>query len=436
MALKKTKFATDVKAAKEKKNIGGAGDGTYFDKKTKTWGFRAVRDGKDIRRKGFLTKTEAKKARIDFLAEVQKKVEDDQKQPINEENTTITLREIYEHYKKYGSMEKREATLTKQESMWKNHISSTFGDRPIVTISSGELKNYLIQLYYQGSEYNNFKESYAYGYVEGFLKFFYLLWGYARRMQWISRDTYCVMCEDKSTKLDMPEKTKEDEDEEKIETYTQEEVKKMMERLKDTNLYTALLCGYYLGVRISECFGLMWSDIDWSKKTITIQRQMLMQSPHRVLCPCKTTTAKRVIDIPTPLYIHLKEKKKIVEENRQHYGTSYRDTECVKVRMKKCQDDDLIGGDFINRQKNGQILTPDSVKSWGVKIGTELGIHFKYHNLRHTHASFLAAVNCPIPKLMERLGHKKIETTSRYYLGSNEIADEKLKEGLKLLEIQ
>lgn len=425
------------KKVEKPKNRGGAGDGTFYDKASKTWGFRAVRDGKDFRRKGFYTKTEAKQARIDFVAEIQAKTEEDKMpQSVSDENTKITLEEVYEHYIKYGSYEKRDATLTKQGSLWKNHIKPAFGDRPITSISSGELKNFLIQLYYQGSEFNRFEESYAYGYVEGFLKFFYLLWGYARRMQWISRDTYCVMCEDKGTKLDMPAKTKEDEDEEEIVTYTKDEIKVMMGRIKETNLYTAFLIGYYLGVRISECFGLRWSDIDWDKHTITVQRQMLMQSPHRVLCPCKTTTAKRIIDVPMPLYIHLQSYKKQQEENKVHYGTSYRDTEVVKVRMKKGQDDDLVGGDFINRQRNGQILTPDSMKSWGKKIKDELGIHFKYHNLRHTHASFLAATNCPIPKLMERMGHKKIETTSKYYFGKNEIADEKLKEGLKLLEIQ
>ena len=132
----------------------------------------------------------------------------------------------------------------------------------------------------------------------------------------------------------------------------------------------------------------------------------------------------------------MKEKKEQEKANRKYYGTSYRATEVVKVRMKRGQDDDLVGGDFINRQRNGQLLTPDSMKSWGVKIGDELGIHFKYHNLRHTHASFLAAINCPMPKLMHRLGHKKISTTSKYYFGPNEIADQKLIEGLKEIEIQ
>ena len=52
----------------------------------------------------------------------------------------------YEHYMEFGSTEKREGTLKKQHSIWKNHDEPTFGDRPLVSIGVGELKNYLIQL--------------------------------------------------------------------------------------------------------------------------------------------------------------------------------------------------------------------------------------------------------------------------------------------------
>lgn len=56
----------------------------------------------------------------------------------------------------------------------------------------------------------------------------------------------------------------------------------------------------------------------------------------------------------------------------------------------KNQNDDLVGGNFISRQRNGHLLTTDSMKSREVKIEKESGIHFKFRNLRYTHASFLA----------------------------------------------
>ncbi len=425
--LKKDKIL-EKKAKTQKKAPSVSRDGIYYDENSKTWGFRAVRDGKDVRKRGYVTKTEAKEARINFLAEYQTAKT---KRP--DTDTEVTLKEVYEHYMKYGSLEKRAGTLRKQQSLWENHIGPTFGNRTMVSIGVGELKNYLIELYHKGSRYNKFESGYAYSYVEGFLKLFYLLWGYARRMYWISRDTYRTMCEDKKMRLEMPKKVDEDTYEHHIETYSQEEIQRMAERLKSTNLYTAFLMGYYLGVRISECFSTRWSDIDWDAHTIRIGCQLLMESPHRVLTQCKTVAGRRTIDIPDPLYDHLKELKKQQDANKKHYGKSYRATEIVKVHMKTNQDVNLKGGDFINRKTNGELLTSDSMKSWAVKIKRELGIPFKYHNLRHTHASILAACNAPIPKLKERLGHTKIETTMKYYIGENEIANDKMKESLKSL---
>ena len=418
-----------MKNVKSKKpiNVGGAGDGLKYDDKTKSWGFRIVRDGKDYRRKGFKTKTEAKQARNALELELNNEIE-------NKESVEIpTLLEVYKHYVSHGSAEKREATLKKQDSMWVNHINAVFGSRLVDSIKSGEVNNFLGQLYIRGSEYNGYANGYAYGYVEGFLKFFYLLFGYSRRMDWINREAYNALCKDDDTRITMPKKQDGDDEDDKIITYTQEEIQKMRERIKDSSLYTAFEIGYYCGLRISECFGLMWEDIDWVNHTMTIRRQMLKSGVHRVLVPCKTTKAKRVIDIPDALYALLQEKKQQQENDKKVYGSSYKATETVRVRMRAGQDDPLTAGQFINRMPDGTLLSSDSMKSWVKKFKDDLGIAFKYHNLRHTHASYLAALNVPLPKLMERLGHLKIETTSKYYFGKNEIADERMREPLKML---
>lgn len=409
------------------RNIGGAGDGLKYDEISKTWGFRIVRDGKDYRRKGFKTKTEAKQARNALELELNGTVE-------NKDIVEIpTLKGVYGHYVSHGSSEKREATLKKQDSMWVNHISSVFGSRLVDSIKSGEVNNFLSQLYIRGSEFNKFDSGYAYGYVEGFLKFFYLLFGYSRRMDWITKENYNALCKDADTRITMPRKQDDYDEDGEITTYSSAELRDMRERIKESSLYTAFEIGYYCGLRISECFGLMWEDIDWVNRTMVIRRQMLKSGVHRVLVPCKTTKAKRTIDLPDALYTILKEKKEQQENDKILYGSSYKGNETVRVRMKVGQDDPLTAGGFINRRPDGTLLSSDSMKSWVKKFKDELGISFKYHNLRHTHASYLAALNVPLPKLMERLGHLKIETTSRYYFGKNEIADERMKQSLNML---
>ena len=44
------------------------------------------------------------------------------------------------------------------------------------------------------------------------------------------------------------------------------------------------------------------------------------------------------------------------------------------------------------------------------------GIDFKYHNLRHTYATQCTFNNVNMLLLMKMLGHKKPDTTKRYYL--------------------
>jgi integrase len=74
--------------------------------------------------------------------------------------------------------------------------------------------------------------------------------------------------------------------------------------------------------------------------------------------------------------------------------------------------DDL---DFIKIKPNDKLLTSDSEKILG-RIGRkELDINFKYHNLRHIHASKLAEMNVPTVVVKARLGHSKIETILKYY---------------------
>lgn len=419
--MKTEEMKKRAKAAKEKskkKNIGGAGDGLFYDSKSKKWGFRVSREGKDTRRKGFNTKTEAKQARIEFLANYDEEVAK------KDAPSVYTFEDVYNHYMEFGSLDKREGTTTKQESNWRCHIKAAFGDKDINTTTTGEINNYLSQLYIRGDEFNNYSSGYAYGTVEGFLKNFYLFYGYAYRMGWVSREKYFLMCKDEDIRITMPKKQAEDaEDDEIVETYTEEEINRMRERIKDSSLYLSFECGYYLGLRISENFGIMWSDIDFNKKTLTVRRQMLKSGVHRVLVPVKTVKANREIDIPDVLIELLKEHKAKQEENKLKYGTAYKATETVRVRMKKGQDDPLTSGDFVHRMDDGTLLSSDSMKSWTRNFKKDLNIEFKYHNLRHTHASILAALNFPLFKLMDRLGHKKVETTRRYYLGKNETAD-------------
>ena len=49
-------------------------------------------------------------------------------------------------------------------------------------------------------------------------------------------------------------------------------------------------------------------------------------------------------------------------------------------------------------------------------INYELGIHFNFHALRHTHATMLIEAGVPVKAVSERLGHGNIRTTLETYV--------------------
>ncbi len=326
----------------------------------------------------------------------------------------MTLEMVYEHYMSSAEAKsKAPSTIAKQVSMWDTHIAERFGDKELKDITLADLQNYLHELYTV--------KGYQYTYVEGFLRFFYLLWGYAYRLDKIDYERYIKMFVDKKTRLTMPQMTQADfeEAEGPIETYTDYQIYEMETLMqgdeKNSNLLTAFYLGLYCGLRISEVFAVRWRSVDWIEGTITVNRQMHYEDEMLKLCPVKTLTSVRKVYMPKVMHNYLYDLYTAQSEQKKALGRAYKNTERVFDTML---DKEILEGDFVNRKANGEILTVNSMKYWSKKFKSELGIDFKFHKLRHTYASNCAAQNMNLRMLMEMMGHKKIETTQKYYIST------------------
>ena len=225
---------------------------------------------------------------------------------------------------------------------------------------------------------------------------------------------------DKGTKLKMPIISQEDADEyDNIEIYNSYEISQINKIFEGTNCYTAFLLGYYCGLRISETFGLLWSDYNWDTHKLKICRQMNYEDGCFCLRPVKTLKSSREIDVPDFLHKHLIEK---IRAQKRHPTQAYllRASEIVLDKTKRDSVVEIKGGDFINRKDNGELLTINSMKYYAKEIKRKTGINFKYHSLRKTHLSYLASNNVPAIEVMNRAGHKKFETTMKYYVNSTQ----------------
>lgn len=414
------------------------GDTGLFQLNNGNWAYRIIIERKgqkktdttcrqDEQGNPFKTKKQAKEARENKLFEL--------KQPKEPVIKDVKLSEVYNKYIKEGTRGKAPATIKKQSSMWEKHVEKNFGDRYMSQITLSDLQNYLQKLYSHGDDLDTHDGGYTYAYVEGFLKFFYLLFGEAYRAEFIDPLRYTRMFIDKGSRLTMPPMTQEDAiNEDNVQVFTERELRKINHVMERGNCHTAFMLGYHLGLRIGECFALMWKDINWEAGTITINKQMQYEDGCFCLGPVKTLRSVRTIEMGKALNNYL--CNAFVKQSNQRLALKdgYRDTELVLDKTKSGKIVKIFGGDFINRKENGKLLNINSIKYWSRTIKEETEIDFHYHSLRKTHATMMANLNTPVLELMNRLGHKKYETTMAYYINSNQLSKDTLKENLDRLD--
>jgi integrase len=201
----------------------------------------------------------------------------------------------------------------------------------------------------------------------------------------------------------------------KIKTYTQEELDMFEKRFSSTNLLSAFKLGRALGARCGEVFGFLWSDVDWDNHTITVNNQLVYEDGMWCMRNLKSTSSYRVIEIQDSLYDYLKVLKATQEQQKAELGVAYADTKVAIDKGRNKPKEIAYNLSFINIKPDGGLLTPDSEKVLGRIARNELNCNFKFHNLRHTHASWLAEKGVPVIVVKARLGHSKIETTLKYY---------------------
>lgn len=393
-------------------------DTGIYQLKNGYWGFRyvIVVNGQRVERRRnvdengnpFKTKTSASKAR-------QAMIEHERNHSASQ-NIILrkTVTEVYNEYCEFGRAGKAYATIKKQDSLWNNHIKAKFGKRYVDDISVAEVNDYLTELYYT--------ENRAYTYTESFLKFFYLIFGQSYSRNYLSAEQYDKLCKNKDTKIHMP-KIKIDEETDII-TFSDDEMSVLSQYFTGTNAETAFMLGKYCGLRINECYGLKWCNVDFKKGIIKIDRQMQYQDGVIKLVSLKTRNARREIVIATPLKRYLKKVKQhrdevavLLEEQREQNQTFLMDMGKSKISSLE----------LVNSLDDGKIQTVNSMKYHTQKIKKLYGITFKYHYLRHTYGTRLAMMNTPMHILCNQMGHASGNVTQKYYLGNS-------KQGLEILK--
>lgn len=314
-----------------------------------------------------------------------------------------TVAEVYKEYCEKGRSGKAYATIRKQDSLWENHLQAKFGKKLVSNISVAEINDYLADLYYN--------HDYSYRYVESFLKMFYLILGQAYSRNYLDIDNYNKLCINKNTKISMP-KLKVDEDLD-IVIFDSSELSLLDSYFKGSNLETAYMIGKYCGLRVNECFGIKWDNVDVNNGTITIDRQMQYQDGLIKLVPLKTRNAKRTVYMCDKLKEYMQQKYNEHKQNAKKLAKLRRQNQKI---IEDINGVPLSSTELVNSLPDGKIQTINSVKYHAKEIQKRYNIAFKYHYLRHTYGTLMAEMNTPDHLLCKQLGHGNIQVTQRYYI--------------------
>lgn len=185
----------------------------------------------------------------------------------------------------------------------------------------------------------------------------------------------------------------------KIEIFSKQEAAQMLECLEKEDLQFQVLVQLAImtGCRCGELVGLKFSDFDYNRNKVTIERSAYKLPGE----PIKTKPPKdyeiRTITVNQHCIDLVLLLKAVKSEQAIELGTAWSD------------------GDWLFTQWNGEIMNPQTPTKQFSKFLAKNGLkHRKFHALRHTSATLLLYGGVNLKQVQERLGHGDISTTNKY----------------------
>lgn len=197
-----------------------------------------------------------------------------------------------------------------------------------------------------------------------------------------------------------------------------DEIFEILSYIKGTHLELPTFFSIYYGLRRSETAGLLWSNIDFKNKKITIGNSLIEGEKRELLNrkKLKTKSSYRTIELIPEVenfLLNLKERQNHFKDMfKSSYNKKFLDNICVK------ENGDLIKLDYITKK----------FKEITQKLGYE-DVHF--HCLRHSFSTNMYNRGMDMKELQVWLGHSSISTTMDTY---SHLLDKKIKKSAKIVE--
>lgn len=159
----------------------------------------------------------------------------------------------------------------------------------------------------------------------------------------------------------------------------------------------------FTGLRLGEVEGLTWDKIDLDKGTITVDQQLIRTKKHKGgvyhLAPTKTCNTRTFILAPSVMDA-LKQYKLEQDFKRSLVGDAWENS-----------------WNLVFTLDSGRWLSAPTVHKHFKRIASAIGRpDLRFHDLRHSFASFEAEAGVPLAALAKTLGHSNTSVTTQYYI--------------------
>lgn len=160
------------------------------------------------------------------------------------------------------------------------------------------------------------------------------------------------------------------------------------------------------GLRRGEMCGLSWDSINFDDATIEIDKALIRIENYYTISKLKTEGSYRTIPISNELLEKLRYHKIRQKENKLKYGEFY-----IKPVFDK------KNYDLLFRWENGEYIIPSTFLQRLKRLCkyNKIDKNIRWHDLRHTNATYLLESGVNIKVVQDRLGHSLMQTTADTY---------------------
>jgi integrase len=259
------------------------------------------------------------------------------------------------------------------------HLVPDIGQIPLAKLTPAQVQRVLNRLHDEGKAIGTIRN------VRGVLRH---ALNYAIRQEMITRNVASL--------TDLPRVSLNDEDDtERIHFLTIQQALDLLAVVKGHRWELIYRLALELGLRRGELAALRVADIDFEKQQIHVTGTLHRSGGKLHRFPPKTRSSRRTL----PLGDHL------VEALRNHIA----ERESYAVERQEYVGDWVESG-FLFTSERGTPIEPTNIYRHFKKAAAQAGLppSFRFHDLRHSCASFLIADGVHVRVVMEVLGHSEI----------------------------